>query len=122
MASRARPPDDITPLEFFTTWLPTQVERDAERRARLGDTSAFLVFELVDAGAAGEMFTIEVAGGRVQGRAGGHEQPDLALRLDIETWRALNRGDVSAPEALLRRRVTLSGDFVLALKLHVILG
>jgi putative sterol carrier protein len=122
MPVRARPPDDITPLEFFTAWLPLQVEQDAERRARLGDTAARLVFEITDAGPDGTRFTIEVAGGRVQGRAGGHDAPDLALRLDIETWRALNRGDVSAPEALLRRRVYLSGDLVLALKLHVILG
>jgi putative sterol carrier protein len=118
MPFRARPPDDITPLEFFTAWLPIQVEQDADRRARLGDTAACLVFEIIDAGT----FTIEVAAGRVQGRAGGHGSPDLALRLDAETWRALNRGDVSAPEALLRRRVHLSGDLVLALKLHLILG
>ena len=122
MAVRARPPDDITPHEFFTAWLPLQVEQDAERRTRLADTHACLVFVITDAGADGEAFTIEVAGGRVLGRAGGHGDPDLELRLDAQTWRALNRGDVSAPEALLRRRVQLSGDLVLALKLHVILG
>jgi hypothetical protein len=38
------------------------------------------------------------------------------------TWRAHTRGELAAPEALLRRRVQLSGNLMLALKLHVILG
>ena len=42
--------------------------------------------------------------------------------LDVETWRALNRGELSAPEAFLRRRVRLEGDHALAVKLHLILG
>jgi putative sterol carrier protein len=122
MAVRVRPPDDISPHDFFTDWLPREVEQDPDRRARLGDTEARLVFVLTEAGAEAGIFTIHVAGGKLQGQAGGHGQPDLELRLDAETWRALNRGDVSAPEALLTRRVHLSGDLVLALKLHVILG
>ena len=40
----------------------------------------------------------------------------------VDTWRALNRGELSAPEALLRRKVHLAGDMLLALKLHLILG
>ena len=98
------------------------MEQDADRRARLGDTAACLVFEITDAGPDGGTFTIEVAQGRVQGREGGHGEPDLALRLDAETWRALNRGEVSAPEALLQKRVHMQGSLWLALKLHVILG
>ena len=42
--------------------------------------------------------------------------------MDLETWRALNRGEIAAPEALLRRRLQISGKLLLALKLHVILG
>ncbi len=36
--------------------------------------------------------------------------------------RALNRGDIAAPEAMLRRRLQISGKLMLALKLHLILG
>ena len=42
--------------------------------------------------------------------------------IDVATWRQLNRGQISAPEALVRRRLKLSGNFVIALKLHLILG
>ena len=44
------------------------------------------------------------------------------MRVDVDTWRALNRGEISTPAALLRRRLHASGDLVLALKLHLILG
>ena len=112
--------DDITPHDFFVRWLPASVAADEDRRARLGDTEASLVFEL--SGEEGGAFTIFVVGGQVRGQAGRVAEPSLEIRVDLETWRELNRGEISAPEALLRRRVTLSGDLVLALKLHLILG
>ena len=88
----------------------------------MGDTEARLHFELVDADAGEREFTLHIQGGCVRGEPGAAESPDLAIRVDVETWRALNRGDLSAPEALLRRRVHLRGNLFLALKLHLILG
>jgi putative sterol carrier protein len=120
MRERSRPPDDISPAEFFTRWVPESVARDSERRARLGDTRASLVFELT--GEQGGAFTVEIVSGEVRGLAGRTASPDLEVRVDLDTWRQLNRGELSAPEALLRRRIKLSGDFILALKLHLILG
>jgi putative sterol carrier protein len=120
MRERAKPPDDISPFEFFTSWLPAQLAEDHERRERLGDTSALLVFELY--GEQGGTFTVEVASGVLVGSEGRAADPDLEVRVDLETWRALNRGDLAAPEALLRRRLQISGKLMLALKLHVILG
>lgn len=120
MSERARPPDDITPHEFFVAWVPHHVHADEKRRARLGDTRAALLFVLQ--GEDGGEFTVEIAEGRASGWAGRPERADLEVRLDVETWRALNRGDLGAPEALLRRRLHVSGSFVLALKLHLILG
>ena len=49
-------------------------------------------------------------------------EADLCVRIDITTWRRLNAGEISAPEAMLRRQVKLDGDFLLGLKLHLILG
>jgi putative sterol carrier protein len=120
MRERAKPPDDISPKEFFTVWLPARVAEDHERRERLGDTAAVLAFDL--AGEEGGPFTVQVAGGVLVGSEGRAAQPDLEIRVDVETWRALNRGEISAPEALLRRRLHLSGKLMLALKLHLILG
>ena len=57
-----------------------------------------------------------------RGSEGSVAAPDLRVELDVETWRELNRGTLTAPEALLRRRLKLHGDFVLGLKLHLILA
>ncbi len=122
MAARARPPDDISPLEFFTAWIPATLSQDDERRRRLGDTVASLVFVLCELESEAVTYTLEVEAGSVRGRPGRALQPDLEIQVDVETWRALNRGELSAPEALLQRRLRVSGNLVLALKLHVILG
>ncbi len=117
-----QPPEDISPHEFFTAWIPRRVEQDPERRTRLGDTAASLVFVLTGEGEGTGEFTLHISEGLVRGEPGRGAQTDLEVRVDVETWRALNRGELSAPEALLKKRVQLSGDFVLALKLHLLLG
>jgi putative sterol carrier protein len=117
---RARPPDEIPPSEFFLRWVPEAVARDAHRQERLGDTEATIVFDL--AGPGGGVYTISIAGGTVEGREGGAPEPDLRVELDVATWRQLNRGELSAPEALLRRRLHFHGSLLLGLKLHFILG
>ena len=122
MAERAVPPDDISPHDFFTRWVPTTVAQDEERRRRLGDTQAKLLFVLDEGEGETTCYTLDVADGEVSGRAGRVDGPDLEVHVDVPTWRALNRGDISAPEALLRRRLRISGNLVLALKLHLILG
>ena len=120
MNDRARPPEDIAPYDFFTRWIAEAVSRDDSRRVRLGNTDARIEFELT--GEEGGVYTIHIQDGRVFGVEGRAESPNLQVRVDVETWRALNRGELSAPEALLRRRVKLHGDLLLGLKLHVILG
>jgi putative sterol carrier protein len=117
---RARPPDDIAPREFFTRWVPEAVARDEERRARLGATRAAIHFELL--GPEGGDFTVAMDAGEVRGAEGVPGRADLHVRLDVPTWRALNRGELSAPEAMLRGRVRIRGDLLLAIKLHFILG
>ena len=120
MKPRAVPPEDITPREFFTRWIAESVAGDPDRRERLGDTEATIVFDLT--GNPGGTWSVQVDRGVVRGREGRADDPDLRVEVDEETWRALNRGALSAPEALLRRRIKLHGNFVLALKLHLILG
>jgi putative sterol carrier protein len=120
MSGRALPPSEIEPLEFFTRWLPQAVAEDPERRRRLGDTIATLQFDLIGAG--GGSYLLRVERGVVEGEAGQGASVDLRLELDLATWRALNDGSLSAPEAFLRRRLRIQGSFVLALKLQLIIG
>jgi len=121
MASdRAVPPDDISAAEFFTRWVPDHVAADPERRTKLAGTTASIEFTLT--APRREVFTVYIDDGAVMGTAAPHRDPDLRVELDELTWRALNRGGMSAPEALLRRKVKIHGDFLLALKLHLILA
>jgi putative sterol carrier protein len=120
MAERPSPPDDIAPEDFFTRWVPDVVAADADRRARLGVADHVLLFELEGDG--GGLFHLHVREGAVAGYAGAPERVDLRVRLDVTTWREINRGSLSAPEAFLRRRVRLEGNLALALKLHLIIG
>lgn len=120
MEQRARPPEDILPAYFFECWVPEAVAADADRRRRLADTEATVVFTLLGEG--GGVFTVEIAEGRVRGREGGIEEPDLRVELEVETWRSLNAGRISAPEAVLKRQLRFHGSFLLGLKLHLILG
>ena len=120
MEPRARPPEDILPAYFFECWVPEAVASDETRRSKLGDTEAVVVFRL--AGEGGGEFTLEIGDGAVRGRAGAADAPDLAVALDVSTWRDLNAGRLSAPEAVLKRRMRFEGNFLLGLKLHLLLG
>jgi len=120
MSERAVPPDDITPNAFFTRWVPEAVASDPSRRTRLGHDPVTLEFELEGEG--GGFYALRIADGAVTGAEGCAEDAQLRIRLDVDTWRALNRGELSAPEAFLRRQVHLRGNLLLALKLHLILG
>jgi putative sterol carrier protein len=122
MSERARPPDDIPPGEFFTRWIGDAVAEDPDRRSKLGGTEATVEFELTGNPAPVGTWTVEITGGTVSGREGVAPEADLQVRVDEGTWRDLNAGRISAPEALLRRRIHVRGSFLLALKLHLILG
>jgi putative sterol carrier protein len=117
---RAVPPEDISAGEFFTRWVPAMVADDEERRSKLMGTTASIEFTLTEPRQ--QIFTVYIDEGAVLGAHGPHHDPDLRVELDEPTWRALNRGGISAPQALLRRKVKIHGDLMLAMKLHLILG
>ncbi len=72
---RARPPAAILPSDFFLHWVPEIVAQDTERQQKLGDTRATVVFHLTGAG--GGSYTVRIESGRVEGREGAAEDPDL---------------------------------------------
>ena len=117
---RALPPDDLSPTEFFLEWVPRAVASDPSRSAKLAGVDATVEFTLV--GEQGGVFSVRIVEGRVEGSVGAVDVADLRVELAVDTWRRLNRGDLSAPEAVLKRSLKFHGSFLLGLKLHLILG
>ena len=117
---RLHPPADISPAAFFLEWVPAAVAKDPARQAKLAGVEALIEFDL--SGTDGGSFAIRVADGNVTGSAVAVGDADLRVELSVETWRRLNSGEVTAPEALLRRDLKFTGSFLLGLKLHLILG
>jgi putative sterol carrier protein len=118
VSERARPPDDIAPVDFFRDWAPAAVHGDPSRLEKIAGLRARIQFELDGAGP----YWLEIADGAVRGDAGRVAEPDLTLTTDLETWRALNAGDLKAPMAVMKGRLRFSGSMYLALKIHFIIG
>jgi len=91
---------------------------DAGRREKLAGLDATIQFEIEDVG----RYFLKIAEGQLTGFIGTAEQPDLALQLDLATWRELNAGALNAPTAVMKRRLRFKGRLELALKLHFIIG
>ena len=100
--------------------MPDAIAGDPSRRAKLGVAPIDIEFTLEGEG--GGIFGVHIRDGAMQGSVGAVEAAHLRVKTDVATWRELNRGSLSAPEAFLKRRVKLEGKLFLAVKLHVILG
>ncbi len=66
---------------------------------------------------AGDVWTLDVADGRVRARRGSPEQPDVAICADLDTLAALVTGRLSCAAAFVDERVVVRGDLALALQL-----
>lgn len=104
MATLARPPADITPKDFFETWLPREHARlVAEGAPTPPDVVACVRLD----GEGGGAWTLTLAGGQLSvtgqdGQAGA--TPDIIIEQSVEDWRAVTAGapgdgpDLSLPE------------------------
>ena len=117
---RAKPSETITPEEFFSSWIPKSVHDDPQRRKGVEEVNACIRFLL--SGEGGGAYDVLLSGGEVSGGEASEDPADLTLQLSMETWRGLNRGSITAPEALIKRQLKVQGNLRLALKLHLILG
>jgi pimeloyl-ACP methyl ester carboxylesterase len=81
--------------------------------AALADTTANVVFEIVDAG---RCWTVRVDRGRVSLQRGGSRHARSRIRTDADTMRGVLLGELSGVEAFLDGRLTMRGDISLALQ------
>ena len=96
------------------------MRHDPERRKKLDTLAARIQFDI--AGPGGGLFWLWIGAGDVQGGEGPIEAPDLVLLTDLETWRALNAGEMKAPTAVMKGKLKFQGSMYLALRIHFIIG
>jgi putative sterol carrier protein len=85
-----RPPLEITPAEFFGSWLPEELSRlQAASGAPLPEGTIGVTLE----GDGGGAWTIECRGGEVQIAEGEAAAPDLGIRQSVQDWRTVVAGE-----------------------------
>lgn len=122
MDARSRPPEDIAPLEFFSTWAPEAVAHDPARREKIEGLEARIQFLLDGDGEGDGAYWLAIREGRVHGDAGRVVDPDVTLETDVQTWRDLNAGRIKAPTAVMKKRLRFRGSMYLALRIHFVIG
>jgi putative sterol carrier protein len=88
MNEKRRPPPEITPEAFFTTWLPEEIARLGA--ARVPD----LCVRVAITGEGGGSWDIEVKGGALTtSAADSARSPLVTLTLSVQDWRAIMVGE-----------------------------
>ena len=120
MAERPRPPEDISPSDFYLKWIPEQFEKNPDQAAKVKDIDAVIQFVLTGEG--GGDFVLELSGGKLSTREGKAENPRLTVTMAVPDWREINAGRLNPQMAFMSGKLKVSGDMSLAMKLGSIMG
>lgn len=89
MEAHRRPPRDITPADFFTDWLPRELER-LGGKASVPD----MLVRVTLAGEGGGSWELKGGGSGLQvSAAPSGERPLVTLLLSVQDWRAIVAGE-----------------------------
>jgi len=120
MAERPKPPEDITPDDFYLKWLPQQAEANPGQAEKIKDINA--VIQFVIAGDNGGEYVLELQGGKISTRKEKAAAPKLTVTMSVPDWREINSGRLNPQMAFMSGKLKISGDMSLAMKLGTILG
>ncbi len=121
MAEQAKPPEDITPDDFYLKWLPEQsAAADPAQKAKVKDINA--VIQVVLTGDGGGEYYMELAGGDFKTSKGKADSPNMTITQAVEDWREINAGRLNPQMAFMSGKIKVSGDMSLAMKLGSIMG
>ena len=120
MAERPRPPEDITPDDFYLKWLPEQAASNPDQADKIKDINAAIQFVLT--GDDGGEFVLELEGGNLTTKKEKADAPKLTVTMSVADWRELNAGRLNPQMAFMSGKLKISGDMSLAMKLGTIMG
>jgi len=121
MADQPKPPEDITPDDYYLKWLPEQNEAaDPATKAKVKDINA--VIQVVLTGEGGGEYCMELAAGDFKTVKGKAESPNLTITQAVADWREINSGRLNPQMAFMSGKIKVSGDMSLAMKLGTLMG
>lgn len=120
MTDRPKPPEDITPDDFYLKWVPDQAAANPDQTSKIKDISA--VIQIVLTGEGGGEYYMELAGGQIKTSKGKADAPKLTITQSIGDWRDINAGRLNPQMAFMSGKLKISGDMSLAMKLGSIMG
>jgi putative sterol carrier protein len=121
MAVQPKPPEDITPDDYYLKWIPEQAaSADAAQKAKIKGINA--VIQVVLTGEGGGDYYMELAGGEMKTGKGKAASPKMTITQAVADWREINAGRLNAQMAFMSGKIKISGDMSLAMKLGSIMG
>jgi len=120
MTARPKPPENITPDDFYLKWIPDQAAANPDQTAKIKDINT--VIQVVLTGEGGGDYTMELAGGKIKTSKGKADAPKLTITQSIGDWREINAGRLNPQMAFMSGKLKISGDMSLAMKLGSIMG
>jgi putative sterol carrier protein len=76
--------------------------------------TARLLFAI--SGAEPQQWTVEIADGRCDVRAGAHAEPTVTLRIPEDVWLAMARGEKSGRDAFMNGEYQVEGDLMFMMR------
>jgi len=121
MADNPKPPEDITPDDYYLKWLPEQNEAaDPAQKAKVKDINA--VIQVCLTGEGGGDYYMTLASGNFETAKGKADAPNMTITQAVADWREINAGRLNPQMAFMSGKIKVSGDMSLAMKLGSIMG
>ena len=121
MADQPKPPEDITPDDFYLKWMPEQAAAaDADQKAKLKGLNTVIQFVLT--GDDGGEYYLDITDGEIKTGKGKSDAAKLTITQSVADWRAINSGQLNPQMAFMSGKLKVSGDMSLAMKLGTIMG
>jgi putative sterol carrier protein len=121
MADQPKPPEDITPDDYYLKWLPEQnAAADPAQKAKIKDMNA--VIQVLLTGDGGGEYYMTLAGGEFNTAKGKADSPNMTITQAVADWREINAGRLNPQMAFMSGKIKVSGDMSLAMKLGTLMG
>ncbi len=103
------------PARYFTEWVPRAIAERGDLSEKVGKTDAVAQIQLD--GERGGAWHFVIKDGAVAVGSGEHEKPSFSLRMEVDTWRKMRKGEMTPQVAFLTGKVKIKGNAAMALKL-----